>query len=394
MTLSITQAVAHVLAAADRPLTVDEILAQVSQLPLATPAAGQMSVRNTFVDLPLVASLGGRPACYVWWPHRLVGSAFRLPLAAPDPVAGPWPLGEEVFQALWPAFFAERLAAPHTITLVLPDGSTAAAQVGFVRPGPDAWALMPGPAVTAWLRQETITTDAAFIIRPRDVADQLYAVELVQPEPQDEPALAARNRALAAAAAAVLAAGHADMPDFYLVPRLIARDAYHDPLPPDPLAAVLGADMGFIVKDRGYHLVSKLVDATERQIGAPISTGGAPRPAGQRRNAGTESERRAWAEYLFDQGMECRWAGWQLEAEAYYREALCMDAGHADAWVHLGNLGVDAGQGDDALACYERGEAAALARTIGDPDTCARPFWLDLDSRPYLRALHGKGCCY
>lgn len=38
--------------------------------------------------------------------------------------------------------------------------------------------------------------------------------------------------------------------------------------------------------------------------------------------------------------------------------------------------------------------AAALARTIGDPNTCEGPYWLDLDSRPYLRALHGKGCCY
>ena len=197
---------------------------------------------------------------------------------------------------------------------------------------------------------------------------------LAQPGQRDEAALAARNRALVEMAVAVLAAARDDLPDFDLVPRLIARGAYQDPLPPDPLDAVLAADMGFIVKEHGIHLVAKLVDRTERQIGVPMSSGGAPRPAGQRQQAQTESERRAWAEYLFDQGMECRWAGWQLEAEAYYREALCLDPGHADAWVHLGNICVDAGRIDDALACYERGEAAALARTIGDPATHEGPF--------------------
>jgi tetratricopeptide (TPR) repeat protein len=151
--------------------------------------------------------------------------------------------------------------------------------------------------------------------------------------------------------------------------------------------------MGFIVRKHGISLVAKVVDATERQIGVPVSSGGAPRPAGPRLNARTEEARRAWAEYLFDQGLECLWAGWLLEAEAYYREALCLDPGHADAWVHLGNRYFDDGRVAEALARYERGEAAALERTIGDPDTYERPFWLDLDSRPYLRALHGKGLC-
>ncbi len=40
------------------------------------------------------------------------------------------------------------------------------------------------------------------------------------------------------------------------------------------------------------------------------------RPAGRRQRTETEDKRRAWAEYLFDQGMECLWAGWRLEAWA------------------------------------------------------------------------------
>jgi hypothetical protein len=33
------------------------------------------------------------------------------------------------------------------------------------------------------------------------------------------------------------------------------------------------------------------------------------------------------------------------------------------------------------------------ARTIGDPARYSPPFWLDLDSRPFMRALHGRGLC-
>ncbi|MEJ5198962.1 MAG: tetratricopeptide repeat protein [Anaerolineae bacterium] len=403
MSHSLTRAVAQVLAATDRPLTVNEILARVVQLPLATAAPDVAGIRSTFINLPLVASVGGRPARYVWWPHRLAGSTFRLPLAAADPAVGPWPLGEELFLALWPTFFAERISAPHTLTFVLPDGTAADAEIdlvrlaGPVRPGerPSVWSLFPGPALTAWLRHEAVEPNVALRIQAVDVPGRRYAVQLIRPSQRDEAALAARNRALVEAAIEVLRAGREDMPDFYLVPRLIARDAYRDPLPPDPLAEVLKADLRIIVgKYNSIFLAAKVVDAAERQTGATRWFEGAPRPAGQRQRAQTEDQRRAWAEYLFDQGMEYLWSGLQLEAEAYYREALCLDPGHADAWVHLGNLYFNAGQVTDALACYERGEAAALARTIGNPDTYEGPFWLDLDSRPYLRALHGKGCCY
>ena len=47
----------------------------------------------------------------------------------------------------------------------------------------------------------------------------------------------------------------------------------------------------------------------------------------------------------------------------------------------------------EALDHYERGQAAAEARTIGDPSRYPNPFWLDVDSRPFMRALHGRGIC-
>jgi len=53
----------------------------------------------------------------------------------------------------------------------------------------------------------------------------------------------------------------------------------------------------------------------------------------------------------------------------------------------------DEGKVLQALAHYERGQAKAEARTIGDPSRYLGAFWGDLRSRPFMRALHGCGLC-
>ncbi len=46
---------------------------------------------------------------------------------------------------------------------------------------------------------------------------------------------------------------------------------------------------------------------------------------------------------------------------------------------------------EKALQYCLTAEAAALERTIGDTGDYPEPFWGDVDSRPCIRALHGKG---
>jgi tetratricopeptide (TPR) repeat protein len=189
------------------------------------------------------------------------------------------------------------------------------------------------------------------------------------------------------------------MPGFYLIPRLIAHDVYRHALPPDPWVDVLRADLRFVVRDRSVNLAEKLVNTLEREWEAPGSReagpmGPAPRPRGDRRRARSDEARRAWGRYLFDRGMECLWAGWIPEALACYQETLRVDPGHADAWVHIGNRRFEEGWTVEALNFYQRGQAAAEERTIGDPDCYRGVFWGDLRSRPYMRALHGQGLCF
>jgi tetratricopeptide (TPR) repeat protein len=230
-----------------------------------------------------------------------------------------------------------------------------------------------------------------------DIEAHRYALELCRRSDRDDAAMAVSNRALADAAEIVVRAGHPPMPYFDLISRLIAHDAYRNPLPPDPWEGVLRADLRFVVWRFNVYLADRVVDYQEREQDVPHDPWSSSRPRGNRRKfypeqaeaARSDEARQAWGQYLFERGMEYRWEDWDVDAESYYREALRIDPGHADAWVHLGNLRFEEGYVVEALDHYERAQAAAEARTIGDP----APFWLDLDSRPFMRALSGRGLC-
>lgn len=396
MSRSISQTVAEVLRLAERALTLTEILARARLLRPVDTAKPEVTIRNTLGSLPLVVSLGGRPAHYVWWPHSLAGASFRQPLTDLEPASGQVILNEEVWLALWPTFFAEFGATPHDVLLVIADGATLPAQIDFLGAGPRARGFLPNPALADWFRQQGATTDDALLVHVLDVEQQRYGIELERSAARDEAAMTARNQALADAAAEVLREVRDHLADYYLVPRLVVRGAYRDPRPPDPLEAVLRGDMDFIVGEHSFRLAEKTVDSLERTMEVRPDPHASPRPPRDYRPALLDDDkamRRAWGEYLFDRGMDHRWVKWNVAAEAYYREALRLDPGHADAWVHLGVLRFEENRVEDALTCYERGEAAALARTIGDPKKYEGSFWLDVDSRPYMRGLHGKGLC-
>lgn len=396
MDLSITQAAAEVLRSAERALTLHEILDRARLLRPVDTAKPEATIRVALGSLPLVVSLGGRPARYVWWPHSLAGNCFRQPLATWDPASGLVMLCEEVRLALWPTFFANPRERPYELTLVVADDIELPVQIDFIEPGPRTWGVLPNPPLAGWLQRQGAARGDVLLVRVLDVAQRRYGVEVARAAARDEAAMNDRNQALADAAAQILRDSREDLPDYRLIPRLVAHGAFQDPLPPDPLEDVLRADGRFFGFPYDIRLAEKTVDRQERSMEVRADPHAAPRPQGDYRQAlasGDETQRRAWGEYLFDRGMDHRWVGWNTDAEAYYHEAVRVDPGHADAWVHLGILRFEKDRVAEALDYYQRGEQAALARTIGDPGQYDAPFWLDLDSRPYMRALHGKGLC-
>ena len=298
---------------------------------------------------------------------------------------------------MWPDFFCGPSRSKGTVTLHLEDGPVLHTHVSHLVSGQAVWGIRAEPALAAWLTDRGATPGDDLIVRVLDVDERSHA--LTSDRAGDPEALEARNRALADVAEQVLRAGRGEMPHFDLIPRMIAHDAYRHPLPPNPWAEVLRGDLRFVLNRDAAERVSRIVTSFERDMDVPPDPYAVRRPPGRApwRGRGIEGygedAQRAWAAYLFDRGMDHLWVGWSGVAEAYYRLALQLDDGHADAWVHVGNRRFEEGLVEEALACYERGIDAARARTIGVPDRYPGPFWLDLDSRPFMRATHGKGLC-
>ncbi len=398
---SFTQLVAQVLMTADRALTVAEIKAQVEKVRPVRTRNPHATIRGAINRSTRATSLGGRPARYTWWPRHLADNALRQPLVSSDLESGSLVLGREAWLVFWPNFYDSSSRDRGKVTLVLADGPVLQTKIQHLVHGQPLWGLSPTPALAKWYRQQAAAPQDDVIVRVLDVEARRYTLCLARRAERDEGAVAARNRSLADVAVEALRAGGMHMPDSYLIPRLIARGAYRDPLPPDPWDEVLRADLRFIVDKRSIDLAAKVVNHLEREMEVLPSFDGAPRPRGNRhklypelaKGARSDEARQAWGEYLFGRGLDHRRANWSWAAEAYYREALRMDSGHTDAWVHLGNVHFDEGQVLQALAHYERGQAEAEARTIGDPSRYLGAFWGDLRSRPFMRALHGCGLC-
>ncbi len=391
---SFIQLVTQVLMTADRPLTLTEIIARVEMIRPVDTRNPRTTIRGAISSIRHATTLGGRPARYTWWPRHLANSAFRQPLADSDLEEGTLVLNREAWLVFWIDFYESSSRSRGEMTLALDSGPVLQTRIQHLVPMQPVWGLPPTPVLADWYRQQGAVPEDDVIVQVLDVEAHRYALSLARRAERDEEAVAARNRSLADTAEKVLRTGRMDMPESFLVPRLFAHGVYYDPLPPDSWEEVLRADLRFIVgKHNSIDLVEKVVDYLEREMQVPPGIDGAPRPRGNRHKIRSDEARQAWGEYLFDRGMDHCWVDWLWAAEAYYREALRVDPGHADAWVHLGNVRFDEKKLAEAIAHYERGQAAAEARVIGDPARYPHPFWLDVDSRPFMRALHGRGLC-
>ena len=101
---SFGQLVVQAVSGADRPLTLAEIQARVEMVRPVDTRNPKATLRTATFNSPFIASLGGRPAHYTWWPRHLAGCSFRQPLADSDLESGTLALNEETRSALWPGF--------------------------------------------------------------------------------------------------------------------------------------------------------------------------------------------------------------------------------------------------------------------------------------------------
>jgi tetratricopeptide (TPR) repeat protein len=132
--------------------------------------------------------------------------------------------------------------------------------------------------------------------------------------------------------------------------------------------------------------LSALSPQTRHDVQSLESERGAAKPKAGKKAASAKDWRRA--EETFDLGREYAWSGNPKKAVQMYRRALEIYPGHVDAHGHIGHVLAVNSRFQEAEESYRR--AVALGREqLGeiDPDEA----WVDLDSRPFMRALHGLG---
>lgn len=97
---------------------------------------------------------------------------------------------------------------------------------------------------------------------------------------------------------------------------------------------------------------------------------------------------REQAEETLDEGLEFLDAGEEEEAGRYFFRSVEIDPTYADGYNHLGNIAWRKGDWKQAENLYRK------AVQLAEPEVKDIPkghFWGILESRPYMRALHGLG---
>ena len=102
----------------------------------------------------------------------------------------------------------------------------------------------------------------------------------------------------------------------------------------------------------------------------------------------TRDSKRERAEETLDQGLDLLEQGDEEEAGRYFFKSIEIDSTYADGYNHLANIAWRKGDRKQAEGLYRK------ALEFAEPEVKDIPkgeFWGILESRPYMRALHGLG---
>jgi hypothetical protein len=246
----------QVMREAGTPLTFDELLAAVNAVARITSRDPKATLRSALNNIELIQRIGDGRLVYV--PHAATGNVLRVPLSAEDLQQQRLLLTLEARAALWPASYESTQKrqdrGPRTFTLA--NGETFTAPLSRGEKFEDQ--VQGGPALGKWLKSLSAAPGDAVLIHILDGVEGRVRLDFEPRSDRDEDRIAGRNRDLADQAYEVCQASLAETWKSHLVLRLIARGAYADPHPPDPLFTVLSEqDDRFVVGEFGVTLAAR-----------------------------------------------------------------------------------------------------------------------------------------
>ncbi len=226
-------ALAHqVVRESPEPLLFAEILQRVQAQVLAGAKDPKGPLRHAIGSSALIVATGdGR---YGWKPRLITGSVLRLTLSREDLQGTAIVFGEELRDALWPAFHGSKSQRDEEpIKLHVPGEEETHLPQTFL--GPAVWGTAGSPVFWKWLGSLKAQAGDHLIFTARDAEARRYAVEFEPRARRDEAGIAARNREVVAAALAFVHRKRRSPPPLWDVTTyLLASGQYQYPLPPDP----------------------------------------------------------------------------------------------------------------------------------------------------------------
>lgn len=274
---SYTTCVARALSASPQPLSIEALLATVShQRPTGKGArrAIYQAIRNLYQAIPVAPSQIG------WLSHLLQNSTFRHPLTAEEVRRGYLLLDELEHAVFFPQFFQNHRNDFRPIYIELMGGPVLKAEVGIER---KTWSLRLGVAFAKWIDEQGGQSRDDLLITVQDAIEGRYLARLQPREGRDEEAIQEQNIRLAMAAEELVSSvRRADkvLPVWELAARLVGRNLYSGPVPPDDLHMVL----------HKYSILRIVDDGSGYTLDRRISAGAArPQPV-QSMNAGKRKQ--------------------------------------------------------------------------------------------------------
>jgi hypothetical protein len=227
----------QVVSEAGEPLSVREILQRVHQVRPVTTKNPDQTIRGIISASKSIVPTGeGR---YGWKARLLTGAVLRLTLSAEDLRGTTLEIGNEVRDALWPAYYEiQKRSDESPIEVQLPTGSKvswALRHLGLGRSAIEAPALF-----WSWLKSQKAQPRDHMLLTVVDGQNKQYAVQFEGRSYRDDSLIMARNVAIIQETDSfVLRRSQHDTAIWDLTTHLLTQGHYHDAVPPDPLREIL-----------------------------------------------------------------------------------------------------------------------------------------------------------
>ncbi len=234
--ISFTELTHQVVRESPEPLPFAEIMQRVNDIMPITTKNPKSTIRSAVSQSRLIVATGdGR---YGWKPRLITGSVLRLTLSELDLTGEAIEFGDELQDALWPAFFEStkrRDIGP--VQVELPTGMIT--QFALEHLGkPAHWGTRGSPEFWAWFEKLGAVLGDHLIFHVLDGEAKLHRVEFEPRSARDEAAIAERNQVIVQAALTFVRKRHYGTTPWELTVHLLSTGQYRHPIPPDPLSEI------------------------------------------------------------------------------------------------------------------------------------------------------------